>query len=139
SHAQLDRLFARLGAHRSTSPRTPGPRYERDCPNELWHIDLKGPFHFRDDRGRPMHCHFVALVDDWSRFLVGIRAVPTLEAEAVVLQYAGYYNFHRLHGEIGWLTPAERYAGTPFTDRGFEHIPTLRGVAELLMDLLRAA
>src|SRR2546428_3326904 len=62
SHAPLDRPLAPLGAHRSTSPRTPGPRYQRDCPNELWHIDLKGPFHFRDDRGRPMHCHFVALV-----------------------------------------------------------------------------
>jgi len=61
------------------------------------------------------------------------------EAEAAVVEYAGYYNFHRLHGEIGWLTPAERYDGTPFTDRGFEHIPALRGVTELLMDLLGAA
>jgi hypothetical protein len=56
-----------------------------------------------------------------------------------VVEYAGYYNFHRLHGEIGWLTPAERYTGTPFIDRRFEHIPALRGVAELRMDLLRAA
>ena len=226
SHAQIDRLFARLGTHRSTAPRMPGPRYERESANELWHIDLKGPFYFRDAAGRPMHCHFVALVDDFSRFLVGIRAVPTLEAvavldllhetielcgvplalmsdngspfigvaqrlltrfqrtleelhirhirtqidtpwtngkveafwatlqaevldrqrfigleaaEAAVLEYAGYYNFHRLHGEIGWLTPAERYDGTPFSDRGFENIPPLSGVADLLTDILRAA
>lgn len=225
-HGQIDRLFARLGTHRSSSPRTPGPRYERESPNELWHIDLKGPFYFRDEAGQVLRCHFVALVDDFSRFLVGIRAVPTLEAvavlellhqtielcgvplalmsdngspfigvaqrlltrfqrtldelrirhirtqidtpwtngkveafwgtlqaevldrrrfasraeaEAAVLDYAGYYNFHRLHGEIGWLTPAERYDGTPFTDRGFDHIPALRGVADMLTDLLRAA
>ena len=46
-----------------------------------------------------------------------------------MVEYAGYYNFHRLHGEIGWLTP-ERYTGMPFTDRGFEHIPALRPVAD---------
>ncbi len=226
SHGQIDRLFARLGTHRSTAPRHPGPRYEREAANELWHVDLKGPFFIQDSAGRPLRCHFVALVDDWSRFLVGIRAVPSLEAEAIlrflgeavelcgvplalmsdngspfvaiartmlsrfqrtleelcirhirtqidtpwtngkveafwatlqaevldrrrfrslaeaeaaVVEYAAYYNFHRLHGEIGWLTPAERYEGTPFTDRGFEHIPALRGVADLLTDLLRAA
>lgn len=226
SHGQIDRLLARYGTHRSTAPRRPGPRYERDTPNELWHIDLKGPFYFQQPSGAVRRCHFVALVDDFSRFLVGIRAVPTLEAvavlallhetielcgvplalmsdngspfigvaqrlltrfqrtleelhirhirtqidtpwtngkveafwatlqaevldrqrftgledaEAAVLEYAGYYNYHRLHGEIDWLTPAERYDGTPFTDRGFEHIPALHGVADLLTDLLRAA
>jgi len=30
-----------------------------------------------------------------------------------------------LSGVLGWLTPAERYNGTPFTDRGFQNIPTL--------------
>jgi len=40
--------------------------------------------------------------------------------------------------QIGWLTPAERYDGTPFIDRGFLNIPR-RGVAELLTDLIRAA
>jgi hypothetical protein len=32
---------------------------------------------------------------------------------------AGCYTYHRLHGELDWHTPAERYDGTPFTDRGF--------------------
>lgn len=44
--------------------------------------------------------------------------------------YSQYYNYHRLHGELGWRTPAERFDGTPFTDRGFEHVPALAGVAE---------
>ena len=226
SHGQIDRLFDRCGTHRSTARRAPGPRYERAAVNELWHIDLKGPFFIPRPVGPPTRRHFIGLVDDFSRFLLGIRALPSLEAEgllrffaetielcggplalmtgngspfvaitktmlsrfqrtleelairhirtqidtpwtngkieafwatlqaevldrgrvadlaaaeAAVVEYAGYYNYHRLHGEIGWLTPAERYDGTPFTDRGFENIPLLRGVAELLTDLLRAA
>jgi transposase InsO family protein len=226
SHGQIDRIFARCGTHRSSRRRVPGPRYERERANELWHIDLKGPFYFRSPSGPLRSCHFIALVDDCSRFLLGIRAVPTYEAvpvlrflseavelcgvplalmsdngspfvaglrtmlsrfqrtleelhvrhirtqidtpwtngkveafwgtlqaevldrrpladlaaaEAAVVAYASYYNYHRLHGEIGWLTPAERYDGTPFTDRGFENIPMLAGVAGLLTDLLKAA
>ncbi len=36
-------------------------------------------------------------------------------ADAAVTAYATYYNYHRLHGELGWQTPAERFDGTPFT------------------------
>lgn len=225
THGQVDRLFARTGTHRSTVRRIPGPRYERASANELWHVDLKGPFYLRGP-GRPRSCHFIALVDDFSRFLLGIHVLPTKEAlaiieflertvelcgiplalmsdngtpfvavvrtmlsrfqrtledlqvrhirtqvdtpwtngkieafwatlqaevldrqqladlaaaEAAVQAYAGYYNYHRLHGEIGWHTPAERFNGTPFADRGFENIPALAGVADLLSELLAAA
>ena len=51
----------------------------------------------------------------------------TLEAAAEALtRFAAYYNYHRLHGELDWQTPAERYDGTPFTARGFEHVPGAR-------------
>ena len=80
SHGQVDRLLARHGTHRPSYVRTPGPRYERAAVNELWHIDLKGPFYLLGATGRTRTCHFVALVDDHSRFLLGIRAVPTKEA-----------------------------------------------------------
>jgi len=53
-------------------------------------------------------------------------------ADAAVTAYASYYNYHRLHGSLGWRTPAERSDGTPFTGRGFEHVPSLAPVAELL-------
>src|ERR1700693_6408304 len=33
------------------------------------------------------------------------------------LALSQYYNYHRLSGFLGWLTPAERFSGTPFTDR----------------------
>jgi transposase InsO family protein len=46
-------------------------------------------------------------------------------ADAAVTAYAGYYNYHRLHGELSWQTPAERFNDTPFLDRGFEHVPSL--------------
>lgn len=80
SHGQVDRLLARHGSHRPSYVRTPGPRYERAAVNELWHIDLKGPFFFVGATGRARTCHFAALVDDHSRFLLAIRAVPTKEA-----------------------------------------------------------
>ena len=225
SHGQVDRLLARHGTHRPSYVRTPGPRYERAAVNELWHIDLKGPFYMLGATGRARTCHFVALVDDHSRFLLGIRAVPTKEAiwvlglleeaielcgvphelmsdngtpfvaiarsmlsrfqrtldelrirhirtqidtpwtngkieafwaslqrevldrqqladlaaaEAAVSAYAGYYNYHRLHGELDWQTPAERFDGTPFTDRGFRSVPALADIADLLDAILAA-
>jgi len=225
SHGQVDRLLGRTGSNRPSVARVPGPRYERARPNELWHIDLKGPFFLQGARGARRTCHFIALVDDHSRFLLGIRAVPTKEAvtvletlaeaielcgvplalmtdngtpfvtivatmlsrfqrtlaelsirhirtqvdtpwtngkveafwatlqaevldrqyladlaaaEAAVTAFAGYYNYHRLHGALGWQTPGERFDGTAFTDRGFEHVPLLAAVADLLSDMLAA-
>lgn len=37
------------------------------------------------------------------------------------------------------LTPAERFDGTPFTDRGFENVPALRHLEGWLEDLRKAA
>jgi len=225
SHGQVDRLLARYGTHRPSLARQPGARYERGAPNELWHIDLKGPFYFAGTHRRGS-CHFAGLVDDHSRYLLGIHAVPTREAlpilellaeavelcgvphelmtdngtpfvaimrsmlsrfqrslaelhirhirtqidtpwtngkieafwntlqaevldrehlddlaaaEAAVQAYAGYYNRHRLHGELEWQTPAGRFDGTPFTNRGFEHVPALAGALPQLNGWLAAA
>jgi len=210
SHAQMDRLFARLGTHRSSARRVPGPRYERERANDLWHIDLKvrstsaaqaahgvatssrwsmtsaasSSASARCRRRRP--CRSCALSDNGTPFVAIVRTMlsrfqrsladlqvrhirtqidtpwtngkveafwATLQAEVLdrqdiadlaaaeraVTAYAGYYNYHRLHGELGWHTPAERFDGTPFTDRGFENIPALTGVSELLSELLAAA
>jgi hypothetical protein len=62
THGQVDRVLARHGTHRPSYVRTPGPRYERAAANELWHIDLKGPFFFAGATGQARTCHFVALV-----------------------------------------------------------------------------
>jgi len=47
------------------------------------------------------------------------------EAERGLAGFVQYYNYHRLSGVLGWVTPAERYDGTPYTDRGFQNIPAL--------------
>jgi Integrase core domain len=57
-------------------------------------------------------------------------------ADASVTAYPGYHNYHRLHGELDWRTPAERFGGTPFTDRGFASEPALAKVADLLDAIL---
>jgi transposase InsO family protein len=61
------------------------------------------------------------------------------QAEIALAKFAEYYNYHRLSGVLGWLTPAERYNGTPFTDRGFENIPSLAHLDAWLQELIPAA
>src|SRR5216683_2067052 len=204
----------------------PGPRYERSQPNELWHIDIKGPFFIQLAGRGYLKTWLFGLVDDHSRFLIGLQintdwqAAPVLrwveecfelcgqplqlmsdngspfvvwmpgvltrfgkrlrdlkihhlrtqistpwtngkieafwevlqnevldrqwfrslsQAEAELGRFADYYNFHRLSGTLGWCTPAERYLGTPFTDRGFEHIPALEHLQPWLDALMTAA
>jgi transposase InsO family protein len=55
-------------------------RFERAAPNELWQMDFKG--HFETGRGR---CHPLTMVDDHSRFALGIRACGN-ERETTVRQ-----------------------------------------------------
>jgi transposase InsO family protein len=61
------------------------------------------------------------------------------EAERALHSFADYYNFHRLSGTLGWRTPAERYLGVPFADRGFEHIPALEHLQPWLEALMTTA
>ena len=49
----------------------PMQRFERAAPNELWQMDFKG--YFRIDQG---NCHPLTILDDHSRFLVGLQACP---------------------------------------------------------------
>jgi transposase InsO family protein len=222
----IERLFDDLGTARPSGPRERGPRYERGSPNSLWHIDIKGPFFVQLARGRYLKTYLVGLVDDHSRYVIGLRiqttqkAAPILEwiadcfelcgrpldlmsdngtpfvtwmpgvltlfgktlrdleirhiktqvnspwtngkieafwatlksevldreifrsleaAEAALERFSRYYNYHRLHGEIGWCTPAERYDGTPFTDRGFDNVPALAHLVPWLDELRKAA
>ncbi|GAC1491057.1 MAG: hypothetical protein NVS1B1_08590 [Candidatus Limnocylindrales bacterium] len=226
SHGWISQLLSDLGTARPSSPRERGPRYERAAPNALWHIDIKGPFFIQLARGRYLKTWLIALVDDHSRYLLGLRIAERQEtegilrwladcvelcgrpldlmsdngspfvhwmpgvltrfgkelrdleirhirtqvdspwtngkiesfwatlksevldrqifrslvdAEAALGRFSGYYNYHRLHGEIGWLTPAERFDGTPFTDRGFENVPALLHLEHWLADLRKAA
>ncbi len=202
-----------------------GPAYERARANELWHIDIKGPFWLQQARGQHRKVWSVGLVDDHSRFIIGLRVLPspstqpildwlrdcfelcglplelmsdngapfvvwmpgvltlfgkTLadlrvkhirtqvnspwtngkierfwgvlqselldrelfatpeDADAALLGFALYYNYHRLHGQLDWQTPAERWDGSPFTDRGFEHVPAIEHLQGWLTELMAA-
>jgi len=49
----------------------PMQRFERQTPNELWQMDFKG--HFKIDQG---YCNPLTILDDHSRFLLGLHACP---------------------------------------------------------------
>src|SRR5579859_63716 len=64
-------------------------------------------------------------------------ALPTPKRRSPV--FVDYYNYHRLSGTLGWLTPGERYDGTVFRDRGFENIPALAHLQDWLQEAMHAA
>lgn len=47
-------------------------RFEMGSANELWQMDFKGHFQMGDGQA----CHPLTVLDDYSRFLVGLRACP---------------------------------------------------------------
>ncbi len=60
-------------------------------------------------------------------------------AQTTLAEYASSFNDHRRSSALGWLTPAERFNGSPFTDRGFEHILALQHLQSWLAELMAAA
>jgi transposase InsO family protein len=69
-HGRIDSEQA--AAHR------PCRRFEHDAPNRLWQLDFKG--HFATDAGR---CHPLTIVDDHSRFALGLFACADERTETV--------------------------------------------------------
>lgn len=56
----------------------PWARFEHDAPNDLWQMDFKG--HFAMEQGR---CHPLTVLDDHSRFNIGLEACPDERGETV--------------------------------------------------------
>lgn len=55
----------------------PAPaRFERSQPNELWQMDSKGKYPLEDGE-----CHALSILDDHSRYAVGLYALPELNGE----------------------------------------------------------
>jgi len=55
----------------------PAPgRFERSEPNQLWQMDSKGKYPLQDGE-----CHVLSILDDHSRYLVGLHALPELSGE----------------------------------------------------------
>jgi hypothetical protein len=76
SHGWIERLLGDLGTARPSGPRARGPRYERESPNSLWHIDLKGPFFIPLPGGHYVKTYLVGLVDDHSGYVLGLASRP---------------------------------------------------------------
>jgi transposase InsO family protein len=76
----VDRIIAREGLTRADVAPAPAPhRFVRDAPNDLWQMDAKGHYPLAP-RGR---CHPLSVVDDHSRYAVGLYALPTLHTGGV--------------------------------------------------------
>lgn len=94
---------------------TPWTRFEHERPNDLWQMDFKGPI--ATSRGV---CHALTVLDDHSRFAVGVRAcrnqrTPTVRGELTRL--------FEVYG-LPWRMLADN--GPPWAaDRG-EHWTTLK-------------
>ena len=66
-------------------------RFERAAPNELWQMDYKG--HFATAAGR---CHPLTVVDDHSRYAVGLRACGDERAGTVQAELTAIFRCYGL-------------------------------------------
>jgi transposase InsO family protein len=72
AHSTFGRILSRCGciAPADTATHRPVQRFERAEPNQLWQMDFKG--HFALQRGG--RCHPLTVLDDCSRYLLGLQA-----------------------------------------------------------------
>lgn len=76
----IDRIIQREGRTRhDVAPAPAVTRFERRTPNELWQMDAKG--HYPLPRGG--YCHPLSVLDDHSRFAVGLVALARLATAPV--------------------------------------------------------
>jgi transposase InsO family protein len=76
----IDRIIHREGwTRRDAAPAPAFQRFTRAAPNQLWQMDAKGAYPLADG-GR---CHGLSVVDDHSRYAVGLTALPALETGQV--------------------------------------------------------
>jgi transposase InsO family protein len=76
----IDRIIQREGLTRpDVAPAPALTRFERPAPNDLWQMDAKGHYPLRP-AGR---CHPLSVLDDHSRYAVGLVALPALETVGV--------------------------------------------------------
>ena len=76
----IDRIIRREGwTRRDAAPAPALHRFVRAAPNELWQLDAKGAYPLAGG-GR---CHGLSVLDDHSRYAVGLTALPRLATAPV--------------------------------------------------------
>ncbi len=71
-------------------------RFEYEEPNQLWQMDFKGHFRLLDGQ----YCHPLTIVDDHSRFLVGLKACADERALTVQRQLSQIFEQYGLPERI---------------------------------------
>ena len=76
----IDRWIQREGWTRPDSAPAPAlQRFTHAAPNDLWQMDAKGAYPLADQR----RCHTLSVLDDHSRFVVGLTPLLRLQTGAV--------------------------------------------------------
>ena len=76
----IDRIIARAGLTRPEAAGRPAVhRFARAMPNELWQVDAKGAYPLPTGGV----CHPLSIVDDCSRYAIGLAALPALTGPRV--------------------------------------------------------
>jgi transposase InsO family protein len=70
----------------------PFQRFEMEQPNQLWQMDFKGFFALEEGG----YCHPLTVLDDHSRFLVGLKACPNETRQTVQEQLSGIFRSYGL-------------------------------------------
>ena len=70
----------------------PFQRFEMEQPNQLWQMDFKGYFALEEGA----YCHPLTVLDDHSRFLLGLKACPNETRQTVQEQLSGIFHCYGL-------------------------------------------
>ncbi len=103
----IHRILKRRGLVRKKDSHPPAlERFERASPNELWQMDGKGEY-----RGGEAACYPLSILDDHSRYAVGLYGLRAFTAELVypcVVRTMEHYGVPQAmlmdHGSIWWGT-----------------------------------
>lgn len=110
---EILRRHDRLDAAESAK-RVPYQRFEKDAPNEMWQMDFKGHFALESDQ----RCHPLTVLDDHSRFLVGLQACADERQQTVKERLTDTFRVYGLPRRMlvdngpPWSDPLQR---TPWT------------------------
>lgn len=107
----IDRILDRAGCIDTLQRQKPAPnRFERSHPNELWQMDFKGQY-----RSANGDCYPLSILDDHSRFAVGLYALKGVYWEPVrdclIETFQTYGVPEQMlmdHGTPWWGTTSER-------------------------------
>jgi transposase InsO family protein len=103
----IHRILARHNLVRADVHGAAPERFVRSTPNELWQMDSKGKYRLHDGG----QCHALCMVDDHSRYAVGVYALPVLTMEQAYPCIVNTFRVHGLpqallmdHGSLWWAT-----------------------------------